>query len=243
MSIRVLVNGAKGKIGKEVSIAVDADDELELVARTGRGDDLALKIKESKANVAIDFTHPSVAVKNAETIIDANAHPVIGTTGFKPNDIEYLREKAKLKKLGGIIAPNFAIGSVLMMKYAADAAKYLPQVEIVEYHHDRKADAPSGTAIKTVEYILQTAEIKPPNTVSEEVLPHSLGANVGNIRLHSIRLEGYESSQEVILGGPGQTLKIRHDVINIKSYLPGIILACKKVVKMDKLVYGLEDIL
>ncbi|MBU0581056.1 MAG: 4-hydroxy-tetrahydrodipicolinate reductase [Candidatus Margulisbacteria bacterium] len=244
MAINVLVNGAKGKMGKEAVAAISADPELKLVDQTDLGDDLSARIKSSKAQVVVDFTHPSVAIKNAETILDAGASPVIGTTGIKLEDIKKLQKKAKDKKLGGLIAPNFGIGAVLMMKYAADAAKYLPNVEIVEYHHDNKADAPSGTAIKTAEQILEAnLNIQGPNKKSKEELRGALGAEMGNIRLHAVRLPGFVASQEVILGGVGQTLKIRHDTINRESFMPGVVMACKKVVGLKEMVYGLEKIL
>jgi len=244
MSIKVIVNGAKGKMGQAAVAAISADKELSLVGKTDLGDDLAKAIQSLKAEVVVDFTHPSVAVQNVEAILNAGARPVVGTTGFKPEDIKKLQKLAKEKKLGGVIAPNFGIGAVLMMKYAADAAKHLPNVEIVEYHHDNKADAPSGTAIKTAEQILEAnPKLKGPNVKSKEELKGALGSEIGNIRIHAVRLPGFVASQEVILGGVGQTLKIRHDTINRESFMPGVVMACKRVGELNELVYGLEKIL
>jgi 4-hydroxy-tetrahydrodipicolinate reductase len=242
--VKVLVNGAKGKMGQATVAAVNEDKELELVGQTDAGDDLLAEIKSSGAQVVVEFTHPSCAKKNVETIMEAGAFPVIGTTGFKPEDIKELQEKAAAKGVGGLIAPNFAIGAILMMKYAADAAKYLPNVEIVEYHHDNKADAPSGTAIKTAELIIEkNSELKGPNVESTEEITGALGSKMGNIRLHAVRLPGFVASQEVILGGLGQTLKLRHDTINRECFMPGVVMACKKVVELKELVYGLEKLL
>ncbi len=244
MPIQVLVNGAKGKMGQTTVAAVSADPELKLVGQADVGDDLSSMIKNTKAQVVVDFTHPSVAYKNVETIINAGASPVVGTTGFKPEEIKKLQKLAKDKGLGGLIAPNFSVGAVLMMKYAVDAAKYMPQVEIIEYHHDNKADAPSGTAIKTAEMILEAnPKLLGPKVKGKEEIAHSLGGEMSNIRLHAVRLPGFVASQEVIFGGLGQTLKIRHDTINRECFMPGVVLACKKVIGLKELAYGLEKIL
>ncbi len=244
MIVKVLVNGAKGKMGQTTVAAVKADKELQLVAETDMGDDLAAVIKSSGAQVVVDFTHPSVAVQNANTIIDAGACPVIGTTGLKPEDIAAIQKKTKEKKLGGLIAPNFSIGAILMMKYAADAAKYMPQAEIIEYHHDNKADAPSGTAIKTAELMnASNPDIKGPNVESREDIPHALGSKMGNLRVHSVRLPGFVATQEVILGALGQTLRLRHETINRECFMPGVVLACKKVTGLKEVAYGLEHLL
>ncbi|MFC1517741.1 4-hydroxy-tetrahydrodipicolinate reductase [Candidatus Margulisiibacteriota bacterium] len=244
MSIKVIVNGAKGKMGQATVAAISADKGLSLVGKTDIGDDLVKAIKGLKADVVVDFTHPSVVVKNVETILNAGASPVVGTTGLKAEDIKKLQKLAKSKKLGGLIAPNFCIGAVLMMKYAADAAKHMPNVEIIEYHHDNKADAPSGTAVKTAEQILEAnPKLKGPNVKSKEELKGALGSELDNIRIHAVRLPGFVASQEVILGGVGQTLKIRHDTINRESFMPGVVLACKKVKELNELLYGLEKVL
>ena len=151
MAIRVLVNGAKGRMGSESAHAVRSDAELQLVAELDLGDDLAAGIQETQAQVVVDFTAPQTAAANTETILRAGAHPVVGTTGFAPEEIARLQALALDLGVGGLIAPNFAIGAVLMMRFAAEAAQYMPHVEIIEMHHDGKAEAPSGTAIKTAE--------------------------------------------------------------------------------------------
>ena len=159
--IRVLVNGAKGRMGTEAVQAVIGADGLELVGQTDLGDELSSAIADTGAQVVVDFTIPSAAVHNANLILDSGASPVVGTTGFSVEEIEALQEKAAGLERGGVIAPNFAIGAVLLMKFAQKAAKYLPDVEVIELHHDQKVDAPSGTALKTVELIRESLDQNP----------------------------------------------------------------------------------
>jgi 4-hydroxy-tetrahydrodipicolinate reductase len=243
--IKVIVNGAKGKMGQASVAAVTNDPELALVGQTDKGDNLGKLIKETKADVVINFTHPSCRMQNIKEILTNGAHAVVGTTGYTDKDLKEVEKLAKDNKVAALIAPNFGIGAVLMMQFAAEAAKYMPNVEIIEYHHDNKADAPSGTAIKTAQLINETVgKTKKPNVQSEEVLKEpSLGAKIGNIPIHAVRLPGFVASQEVILGGLGQTLKIRHDTINRECFMPGVILACKKITKQKGLIYGLEKLL
>lgn len=243
--IKVIVNGAKGKVGSACIVAVKETPELTLVGETDLGDDLANAIKETQADVVIDFTQPQTRMQNVTTIISSGAHGVIGTTGFTDADLEKIDLLCQKNNKACLIAPNFAIGAVLMMQFAAQAAKYMPHVEIIEFHHDNKKDAPSGTAIKTAQLINEAVgKTNPPNVESEEMLTErSQGAKLGNIRLHSVRLPGFVASQEVILGGQGQTLKIRHDTINRESFMPGVVLSCKEIIKRTGLIYGLEKIL
>ncbi len=247
MSIRVLVNGAKGKMGQEVVRAVRAESDLDLVGETDLGDRLNEAIARTRAGVVVDFTHPSAAVRNTEEIIHCGAHPVIGTTGFEAADIRRLEELASSRKLGGLIAPNFAIGAVLLMRFAAEAARYLPDVEIIELHHDQKADAPSGTAIKTAELIAERRGSPPPRRVAEkeekELISGVRGGRCRDIAIHSVRLPGLVAHQEVLLGGLGQLLTLRHDSLARTSFMPGVILAVRKVPQLDRLYYGLERIL
>ncbi len=242
--IRVLVNGAKGRMGQEVVKAVLADSELELVAQTDSEDDLRAEILKNKAEVVVDFTTAASGFKNTKIIIEAGARPVIGTSGFKEDDVKKLQVLAAEKKISGVIAPNFAIGAVLMMKFAQEAAKYLPDVEIIETHHDGKVDSPSGTAIRTAELISQT-RAKIPTAVKEEValIPGARGAKHNNITIHSVRLPGFVAHQEVIFGGKAQALTIRHDSNHRESFMPGVCLACKEVLKHSELYYGLEHLL
>jgi 4-hydroxy-tetrahydrodipicolinate reductase len=247
--IKVLVSGSAGRMGSESVKAVSKDPELDLVGQVSYSSELNAAIKHSGAQVVIDFTHPDVAASNTKIILEAGARPVMGTTGFTAGDIADLQKLAKSKKLGGLIAPNFAIGAVLMMRFAAEAAKYFPRVEIVEKHHDAKADAPSGTAIKTAELISETIKKYGlekqvvPRVNSVESLKGSLGGNLNNIHIHSIRLPGFIADQDVIFGSVGQRLTISHESLDRIAYMPGVILACKKVMTLNELVYGLEHLL
>lgn len=224
MSIKILVNGAKGKMGKVTVNAINADKALTLVGEADNSDNLAQLIKTTNAQVVVDFTPATVAYKNAKIIIDAGVHPVIGSSGIKAEEIKSLQTECDKKQLGGIIAPNFSIGAVLMMQFAKQAANYLPKAEITEFHHDQKIDAPSGTAIKTAEMIKETNKIN-------------------DVPIHSVRLPGLFAHQEVIFGNVGETLTIRNDAIDRQAMMPGVILACKKVIELKQLVYGLENLL
>ena len=244
MTIRVLVNGAAGKMGRQVVEAVGEDPELELAGQIDLGEDLAKEIGAVQARVVVDFTHPGSAFGNARTIIEAGAHPVVGTTGFKDEEIEQLQAMCTERKLGGVIAPNFAIGAVLMMRFAAEASRYLPHVEIIELHHDAKAEAPSGTAIKTAQAIAAVRPHAPPPKVQEtELGPGARGTKIYPVPIHSVRLPGHVAHQETILAGLGETLRIRHDSINRECFMPGVLLAAKKVVELKQLYYGLEHLL
>ncbi len=242
--IKVLINGASGKMGMEAVKAVGREPDLALVGAAGRKDRLDQLIQTVKPDVVVDLTHPSVVVENTRTILENGAHAVIGTTGLTPRDLDTLGKLAHSKSVGLLVCPNFAIGAVLMMKFAAEASKYMPKVEIIEYHHDQKADAPSGTAIKTAEWI-SVANPQVNAQLLDEVLSVAgvRGGVVGLVPIHSVRLPGFVASQEVILGALGQTLKIRHDTINRDSFMPGVILSIRKVIALRGLVYGLEHIL
>ena len=243
-SIPVLVNGAKGRMGREVALAVKGEADLTLVGETDLGDDLARAIQESKARVVVDFTHPSSAVENTRKIIEARAHPVVGTTGFREEDIRRLQDFATRREVGGLIAPNFAIGAVLLMKFAAEAARYFPSVELIELHHDQKLDAPSGTALKTVEIIRRSqAKDSPVNPLEKESISGVRGGRYLGVPIHSVRLPGYVAHEEVLFGGLGQALTLRHDSFSRASFMPGVLLAIRKVLQLKALQYGLETIL
>ena len=243
-NIRVLVNGAKGRMGQEVVKAVTAAADLELVDQTDLGDDLIARIKASQAQAVVDFTTAAVAFKNTCKILEAGVHPVVGTSGLLAEQVAELQQLAKDKDIGGLIAPNFAIGAVLLMKYAQDAAKYLPDVEVIELHHNRKADAPSGTAVKTAQLIAEARQEIPKALVEEtELFEGARGSEVHGVRVHSLRLPGLVAHQEVIFGGTGETLTIRHDSIHRESFMPGVCLACRKVIGTQQLFYGLEHLL
>ncbi len=243
-NIRVLVNGAKGRMGQEVVKAVTAAADLELVDQTDLGDDLIARIKASQAQAVVDFTTAAVAFENTRKILEAGVHPVVGTSGLLAEQVAELQQLAKDKGIGGLIAPNFAIGAVLLMKYAQDAAKYLPDVEVIELHHNRKADAPSGTAVKTAQLIAEARQEIPKALVEEkELFEGARGSEVHGVRVHSLRLPGLVAHQEVIFGGTGETLTIRHDSIHRESFMPGVCLACRKVIGTQQLFYGLEHLL
>lgn len=240
MTIKVIVNGAKGKMGQVTVVAVTAEPKLELVAALDQQDDLAKAIKEHHANVVIDFTIPSTVYNNTKTIIQYGAHPVIGTTGLTLDQIHELQQLSAKKSLGGIIAPNFSLGAILMMRYAEDAARYFPDVEIIEMHHEKKVDAPSGTAAKTAEMIATTRSAK--HVLSSDS-NRARGDHHQGVPIHSVRLPGLFAHQCVLFGGVGETLTIRHDAMNRDAMMPGVILSCQKVMELDCLVYGLENIL
>jgi len=235
--IKVAVNGAKGRMGQESVKAIKADSELSLVGEFDYGDDLEEGIRTNGVEVVVDFTPASVGYENAQKIINAGARPVIGTSGFTKEAVEKLSLLAAEKGLGGIIAPNFAIGAVLLMKFSKEAAKYLPHSEIIEMHHEKKEDFPSGTAIKTAELIAEGRG----SVFSEE--DDGRGVIHAGVRVHSVRLPGYIAHEEVLFGGVSQTLSIRHDSIHRDSFMPGVVLACKKAIELDVLVFGLDQLL
>ena len=230
-------------MGKESVKAVTEDPELDLVAETDLGDNLYDKIEKTQAQVVVDFTTAAVVMENSVVIIESGAKPVIGTSGLLPEQVSKLQELCKKHNNGGIIAPNFALGAVLMMKYAQDAAKYFPNAEVIELHHDSKADAPSGTAIKTANLLAESRKSVPEKIDEKEIILGARGAESQDIRIHSVRLPGLVAHQEVIFGGKSQTLKIKHDSIHRDSFMPGVCLACKKVMRLNELVYGLEHLL
>lgn len=240
---RILVNGAAGKMGQETVKALGAAEGFLVVAQAGRQDDLSAIIKQSQAEVVVDFTVPATAFDNALAIIAAGARPVIGTTGISPEQVELLTLRCAEKGLGGIVAPNFAIGALLAMQYAKDCARYFSSVEIIELHHNQKVDAPSGTALRTAELIAAVKAKAPVNEYEEEAIPGARGALYHDIPIHSVRLPGLLAHQMVMFGDTGEVLTIRHDASNRTAYMPGVCLACRKVMELDHLVYGLEHIL
>lgn len=244
MTIKIIVNGAKGNMGQQAAKAIQQDPSLKLIAECDKEDNLATIIQNTKADVVVDFTHVGVAYDNVETIIQHGARPVIGTTGFTEDQIKKLQQHCKQLKRGGIIAPNFSIGAILMMRFAIDAARYFSDVEIIEMHHERKLDAPSGTAVKTAQMISEIIPNKQPTNANEhEVIKGARGATINNIPIHAIRLPGLLAHQKVMFGGLGETLSIHHDTINRECFMPGVLLSCKKVMELKELVYGLENII
>lgn len=243
MEIKVVVNGARGKMGQEVVKAVSADEEMQLVGELDIDDDLRGVLEKVKPDVMVDFTHPSAARENVLTAIESGVNAVVGTTGLQDEELKEIDALAKRRNLGILVAPNFCIGAVLMMKFAREAAKFMPEVEIIELHHPGKADAPSGTARLTAEGICKVREkgIKYPNLDAEMMAFR--GGRVGDVSVHSVRLPGLVAHQEVIFGGEGQTLTIRHDSLNRESFMFGVLLAIRAVSDLTGLVYGLDRIL
>jgi 4-hydroxy-tetrahydrodipicolinate reductase len=264
VSVRVLVAGAAGRMGREVVKAVAGDPDTELAGAvdisergTDAGElagigavgvpitsDMAQALRDSRAEVVVDFTRAEAAYANAQVALGAGVSPVIGTTGMSPEQIAELGRLAEKQQVGAVVAPNFAIGAVLLMRFAAQAARYLPEVEIIELHHEKKVDAPSGTAIKTAEMIQAArAPERLPRPAEEIKVAGSRGGDFDGIRIHSVRLPGYVAHQEVIFGGTGQTLTLRHDSIDRISFMPGVLMAVKRVRSLKGLVYGLEKLL
>jgi 4-hydroxy-tetrahydrodipicolinate reductase len=243
MTIPVLINGAQGRMGQACVKAISSDPGLYLVGQTSRQNDLADIIRASEARVVVDFTNAGVVAKNLQIIIDAGAHPVVGTSGLLGDEIKIYQAMCEKLKLGGIIAPNFSIGAVLMMKCAQEVAKYFSHVEIIEMHHDKKLDSPSGTSLYTAEMIAVNLEAAMNNEGKRENIPGARGATHHKIPIHSIRLPGLVAHEQIIFGAPGETLTIKHDSIDRECFMPGVVLACKKVMGLQELKYGLETIL
>lgn len=258
--IKTLVNGAMGKMGSTVIRAIEKEDDIKLVgavdiAITDEPDgnsfgvyssgDLKRAIENSSPDVVIDFTQPDNVFENVKTCIDYNTNVVVGTTGLSEEEILSLRDMAKSKGVGCLIAPNFSTGAVLMMKFAQMASRYFDNAEIIEFHHNQKKDAPSGTAIKTAQMMAQVKDdFTFDNCKETETLLGARGAIAKNkIHLHSVRMPGFMASQEVIFGGQGQTLKIIHDSHDRECYMSGVILAIRHIYNTKEFIYGLENIL
>jgi 4-hydroxy-tetrahydrodipicolinate reductase len=242
--IKVVVNGALGKMGKTVIEAVSKEKDMQLVKGVDLTDSLSDILTNNPTDVVVDFTRPEVRMQNLETILKNNAHAVVGTTGFTDSDLEKVSEWCNLYKKNVIIGPNFAIGTILQMFFAKFASKYFDTAEIVEYHHDQKVDYPSGTAVKTAQ--LMATERSKFNLNTKDAVANIEGARGGDfhgIKIHSLRLPGMVAHQEVIFGSSGQYLTIRHDATSRESYMPGVIMSVREVLKREGLTYGLEDIL
>ncbi|QWU14609.1 4-hydroxy-tetrahydrodipicolinate reductase [Paenibacillus sophorae] len=258
--IRVVVSGAGGRMGREVVKLVLQDEELTLAAAVDHSlhdidagllvglpeagisvtRDLEAALSAG-ADVLVDFTIPQSAYSNTAAAIKYGVRPVIGTTGFTPEQIEELDKQCQEQGIGGLIAPNFSIGAILMMKFAAQAAKYFPNLEIIEYHGDQKLDAPSGTAIKTAELIAEAREeLRQGNPQEEETIEGARGGYYNGFRIHSVRLPGVFAQQEVVFGSFGQTLKIRHDSYERAGYMPGVKLGIEKVMGYTGIIYGFD---
>ncbi|MEU2112433.1 4-hydroxy-tetrahydrodipicolinate reductase [Streptomyces sp. NPDC087659] len=244
--LRVAVLGAKGRIGAEAVRAVEAADDLELVAALGRGDKLETLV-ETGAQVAVELTTPASVMGNLDFCVRHGIHAVVGTTGWTDERLTHLRTSlAASPETGVLIAPNFSIGAVLTMKFAAQAARWFESVEVVELHHPNKADAPSGTATRTAQLIAAAraeAGCAPQPDATVTGLDGARGADVDGVPVHAVRLRGLLAHQEVLLGGEGETLTIRHDSLHHSSFMPGILLGVRRVVDTPGLTFGLENYL
>ncbi|MGK7914923.1 MAG: 4-hydroxy-tetrahydrodipicolinate reductase [Prochloraceae cyanobacterium] len=269
--IPVVVNGAAGKMGREVIKAVSQAEDMVLIGAVDRnpeyiGQDagevagyepvevpiindlqgiLVLATQEKVQGVMVDFTHPDSVYENVRTAIAYGVRPVVGTTGLSQEQIQDLADFAEKASTGALLVPNFSIGMVLLQQAATVASQYFDHVEIIELHHNQKADAPSGTAIKTAEMLSELGKTYNPSAVEEtEQLVSARGAlTKENIRIHSVRLPGLIAHQEVIFGASGQIYTLRHDTSDRSSFMPGVLLAIRQVTQLKSLVYGLEKIL
>jgi len=237
---RVAVLGARGRMGAEVVRAVQAAEDLDLVAAYDVGEAVDL----TQAEVAVDFTHPDAVMGNLRTCVEAGVHAVVGTTGFDAGRLDELRALLAGTQVNVLVAPNFGIAAVLMMQFAAQAARFFDSVEIVELHHAGKADAPSGTARRTAELVAEARRGMPPMPdATTTALDGARGADVDGVRVHAVRLAGLVAHQEVLLGGAGESLKIRHDSYDRASFMPGVLLGVRRVGARPGLTVGLEALL
>lgn len=263
--IKVVIAGARGRMGTAAVEAIPKVEGMKIVAALDykyeglflHGDQVSedqngipiytsfdLLVKETNPDVLLDLTNPEVVYENMHKAISYGIRPVVGTSGLSFEDIEKIKEFANDNEVGGIIAPNFSIGAVLMMKFSAMAARYLGDIEIIESHHDQKVDAPSGTAMKTAEMIMEVRESHAQGHADEkEHIAGARGATIDGMKIHSVRLPGLLAHQEVLLGSEGELLTIRHDSFDRSCFMPGIVMAIHNVMERKDLVYGLENII
>ncbi|EZH67589.1 dihydrodipicolinate reductase [Bacillaceae bacterium JMAK1] len=257
-TVKVILAGPRGQMGMAARRMIAGTEQFETIAYLDRKTAEESGLQEGipvytdatecfsshHADVLIDLTTPETAKEHLKLAIEHSIRPVIGTTGFTDEEIDQLRHLTEDKQLGAMIVPNFALGAVLMMKFSQIAAKFYSDVEIIERHHDNKLDAPSGTALKTATLISDVRKEKVQGHPNEtETLPGARGGDVEGMRIHSVRLPGSVAHQEVIFGGHGETLTIRHDSMNRDSFMPGVKLAVETVMKSSTLIYGLENII
>jgi 4-hydroxy-tetrahydrodipicolinate reductase len=244
--MRVGVLGARGRMGQQVCKAVDAADDLDLVAMVDAGDWL-FSVADAAAQVLVDFTHPDVVMDNVRFAIDQGIHAVVGTTGFTDERLETIRSwLTDAPGVGVLIAPNFGIGAVLSMRFAQLAARYYDSAEVLELHHPDKVDAPSGTAVRTAQLIAQAraaAGAEPVPDATTQAMDGARGADVDGIRVHALRIAGMVAHQEIVFGTEGETLTIRHDSLHRSSFMPGVLLAVRGVSERPGLTVGLEPLL
>src|ERR1700757_2835899 len=242
--MRVGVLGSKGKVGATMVQAVQAAEDLTLSGEVDAGDSLSL-LTDNQTEVVIDFTHPDVVMGNLKFLIDNGIHAVVGTTGFTDDRLSQVESwLSGGPRTAVLIAPTFAIGAVLSMRFAQQAARFFESVEVIELHHPNKVDAPSGTAARTAKLIAEARKDLPSNPdATSTALPGARGADIDGIPVHSVRLAGLVAHQEVLFGTPGETLKIRHDSMDRTSFVPGVLLAVRRVRERPGLTVGIEPLL
>jgi len=263
MTKRIVVTGANGRMGQEVVRTIAKNDDLELVGAVDIinigddinsllgleasvveiNDDLAQTLDSKPVDVVVDFTNPQIVMDNIKVAIEKEVDIVVGATGITEVDLVKIKEWNHKSASKVVIVPNFAIGAILMMQFAKKAAKFMNNVEIIELHHDKKLDAPSGTAIKTAELINQNLSNKEKKVDEIEKIKGARGGEKEGVNIHSVRLPGLVAHQEVLFGGVGQTLSIRHDSINRESFMPGVELAIRSLDEIEGVVYGLENLI
>lgn len=260
--IKVVVSGALGRMGKEVVAAVCGDPDLDMAGAVDKkameeylslpgglglipiGKELESMLARVKPTVMVDFTHPEGVMENIRTALRHGVVPVVGTTGISQQNLQEIETLCRTEKTACFIAPNFAVGANLMMHFARIAARYFPAAEIIELHHEGKADAPSGTAIKTAEGMLASKGSRfSDGSTTRTFLEGARGGSMDGIHVHSVRLPGLVAHQEVLFGGQGETLSIRHDSISRESFMPGVVMAIKEAPKITGLVYGLDRLM
>jgi 4-hydroxy-tetrahydrodipicolinate reductase len=242
VTIRVALAGHRGKTGSALEPALAGAPDVEYVGGVGRGDDLAAFLRERRPQALVDFTHPAVALENAVAAAEAGAAPIVGTSGLPVAAVDRLEAACGAAGVGGIVAPNFAIGAVLMMHLAAIAAPFFDAVEVIEMHHAAKADAPSGTALATARRLSArgTFSYNRPEKVTME---RTRGGEEGGVGVHSVRLPGLVADQEVLFGLPGQTLSVAHRTTSRECYAPGVLLAIRSIVTEPRFYRGLDALL
>jgi 4-hydroxy-tetrahydrodipicolinate reductase len=244
-TIRVCITGHRGKVGAILAAAFQGDPDIDYVGGVTRGDDLASFLHEKRPQALVDFTRPSEAMHNALAAVAAGASPVVGTTGLSTAEVDKLETACAQKKIGGIVAPNFAVGAVLMMHLAEIAAPHFEAAEVIELHHAGKLDAPSGTALSTARRLAARRKDRPfaHRKAEKETLAGTRGGEEGGVAVHSVRLPGFVADQEVIFGLPGQTLTIAHRTTSREAYVPGVLLAIRKVTAEPRFYRGLDELL
>lgn len=239
--LKIIVNGAFGKMGQMAVEAINQQQDMELVAELGREDDLGNHIQQQQADIVVDVTSADSVYKNCQTIIANQAHPVIGTSGLTDNQIQTLQQQCQQRQLGGVIAPNFSIGAVMMMHCSQLAAQFMERAEILEAHHMHKKDAPSSTALKTAQLLSQ--KLKNSDHQSQESWPGALGADYHGIPIHAVRSPGVLAEQNVYLANPDEQLNIQHRALSRQCFRPGLLTCCRKAPMLTSLIYGLDQLL